>query len=296
MRKYVPFLVILFAAAVCLPSAGSAMNSGAHIYVTEQVFGSDDPDLLYGSVAPDLSLYVDPPALWETGFDDTHYDYIVLWPQGWTEPWKRFTLGWMIHNEDWGADHPSHIEYPLGSGPNEGYVNQRAAFLVPAILPYIDSSLPDEVRLALAKEIAHNAIEFAVDVLIQQALDPDLGSNLFEAAMYRSEEDVQRLFNILVARGKVTDRETLFQSEQLFRAIILGYSSALASSSLDSFPDSLAPLALFGVQMAYDLYGVSIPPADVLSLLWYSVDLCDDDFAPFVFSTIEAIKAELGMD
>ncbi|UCF31744.1 MAG: hypothetical protein JSV26_04885 [bacterium] len=299
MKKCVLPSLVLFAAAVCLPSTGWAMNSGAHLYVTEEVFGFFDPDLAYGSAAPDLSLYVDPPVLWETGFDDTHYNYVVLWPQGWTEPWKRFTLGWMVHNEQWGADYPSHITYPLDAGVNNGgYVNQKAAFLVPAILPYIDLSLPEPVRLALAGEIAHNAIEFAIDFLIQnqpvgaEPLDEDLGLKLFTAAYYRSDEDIRRLFNILVARGKVTDAETLYGAEDFFRGLILYFSEALIYTA----DYGLYPLAVLGSFLAYELYGIEIPEGDVLVLLEGAVGLCAPDFDQFLADAIDNIKDELGLE
>jgi hypothetical protein len=239
MKKYVLPSVFIFVVVVCFPLNGLAINSGAHIYVTEQVFGSDDVDLLYGSIAPDLSLYVPDVASWTTGFLDTHYNYIILWPQGWTEPWKRFTMGWMVHNEEWGADFYSHLEYEYPDGTTvPGYVVNKASILATYI------PIPNPVLQML---IAHNAIEFAIDVLVQEFLDPDLGMNLYQSAVGRSDEDVRRLFNILVAKGKVTDRGTLFQSEMTFRELILLYSPVLAASSLSD----MGPLAQLGAILAY---------------------------------------------
>jgi len=282
MRKYVLPSILLFAVVVCFTSTGLGMNSGAHIYVTEEVFSSDDTDLLYGSIAPDLSLYVPNPVKWETGFEDTHYNFIVLWPQGWTTTWKRFSLGWMVHNEAWGADWYSHIEYEYPEGETgNGYVVDKASVLA----PYIPA--PPNLQML----IAHNAVEFAIDIRIQEDLDPDLGIKLYEVAMNRSDDDVRRLFNILVAKGKVTDRDTLYQSEMIFRDLILSYSSALASSNLED----LMPLAELGSNLAWMLYGVQIDPEDVEILLQYAVILCSD-FKPFLDATIEGIKAELEMD
>lgn len=283
MKKTLLIFVILFSGGAVCPPAGVGMNSGSHIFVTEQVFESDDADLLYGSIAPDLALYAPEPGSWVTGFTDTHYNFIILQPQGWTEPWKRFALGWMVHNEQWGADYPSHVEYPPGSGLPGGYVNQRAAELAPYI------PVPDPI---IQMEIAHNAIEFAVDVLLQEYVAPGLGAKLYDVTMNRSQRDVRRLFNILVARGKVADRETLFQSEQAFREIVLMYSQALAFSSLDD----MTPLAQLGSGLAYYLYGVDIPPDQVLPLLEYSVQICAEDFDDFIFGTIDLIRDELGMD
>ena len=284
MKRYILPSVILFAVVIFLPSMGLAINSGAHIYVTEQVFGSDDVDLLYGSIAPDLSLYVPDVGSWTTGFMDTHYNYIILWPQGWTEPWKRFTMGWMVHNEAWGADFYSHIEYEYPDGTTvPGYVVHKAAILAPNI------PIPNPVLQML---IAHNAIEFAIDLLVQEYLDPDLGMDLYQSAVGRSDEDVRRLFNILVAKGKVTDRETLFQSETTFRELILLYSPVLAASDLGN----MWPLAQLGAVLAYELYGAQIPVDQVHALLQASVALCIGDYEQFISDTIEGIKNELDQD
>lgn len=284
MKRYVLPSVFLVAVVICLPSTGLAINSGAHIYVTEQVFGSDDVDLLYGSIAPDMSLYVSDVGSWITGFMDTHYNYIILRPQGWTEPWKRFSMGWMVHNEEWGADWYSHIEYEYPDGTTvPGYVVYKATMLAPAI----PISSP-----VLQMLIAHNAIEFAIDLLVQESLDPDLGLNLYQSAVGRSDEDVRRLFNILVAKGKVTDKETLYQSEMTFRELILLYSPVLAESELSN----MWPLAQLGAILAFELYGVQIPPADVLALLQYSVELCSGDYEQFINDTIDGIKDELDLD
>lgn len=279
MRKYVLLSVVISTVIICFPSKILAINSGAHIYVTEQVFGSDDIDLLYGSIAPDISLYVPNPVMWPTGFDDTHYDYISLHPQGWTEPWKRFLIGWEIHNEVWGADWYSHIEY---QGEN-GYVVEKATLLAPFI---------PVGNLELAEMIAHYAIEFAIDILIQEFRDPDLGQKLSDIATYRSDEDVRRLFNILVAKNKVTDKGTLYQSEAIFRELITNYSQALSESSLDD----IMPLALLGSVLAPELFGVDLSVGDVEDLLWAAIFLCISDYHIFINHTIDGIKTKLGIN
>ncbi|UCG39317.1 MAG: hypothetical protein JSV00_03545 [bacterium] len=279
MKKIVIAVVVGPLLAAVLPAASWGINPGAHIYVTGQVFESEDLDLLYGSIAPDISLYVPDPVAWPTGFMDTHYTYARLWPMGWEEDWKRFALGWMVHNEEWGADYTAHIQYPVGSG-NPGYVVQKAAILAPFI------PVPDPF---LRMEIAHNAIEFAIDVLVQESMDPLLGVKLHVVNLSRSDRDIHGLFNVLVARGKATDRDTLFQSEQVFREIVHLYSGALASSNLLD----MAPLAQVGAALAQELYGVDIPWTEVLALLELSVWLCFDDFAPFIEDTVQGIRDTL---
>lgn len=276
MKKRILSAMFIFTITVFLPSLGMAFNSGAHVYITEKVFGSDDVDLLYGSIAPDLAIYVPYPETWATAFDDTHYNYIILKPQGWTEQWKRFAIGWMSHNEAWGADWYAHIEYES----DIGYVIKKSYGLL---------QLLGQAPVYPYENIAHSAIEFAIDILIQDSLYPNLGQKLFNAAKNRSGEDVRRLFNILVAKSKVTDRETLYQSEMIFRNLILSYSSALMESS--SF--KLGPLAQLGSDLASALYGVYIEPTEVESILQIAIYLCENDFNNVLENTIEGIKAEL---
>jgi hypothetical protein len=284
MRKCILLSIVLCVFVICIPSTGLSINSGAHIYVTEQVYDSDDVDLLYGCIAPDLSIYVPGMDMWATGFEDTHYNYVSLHPQGWTEPWKRFLIGWETHNEEWGADFYSHIAYSGG----QGYVIVKAALLA----PFIEPLLPPGSDPELAMLIAHNAVEFAIDVLVQEFLDTNLGVKLLNVAASRSDEDVHRLFNILVAKNKLTDRDTLYQSEAIFRGLILSYSSQLALSSVSD----LTPLAALGAQLAYQLYGVVISPDDVKDLLQFALFLCSGDFAIFIGDTIDGIKADLEID
>lgn len=291
MKKHIIKIIFLFVVTLCLPSTGLALNSGAHIYVTQEVFGSNDTDLLYGSIAPDLSIYVPDATKWESGFEDTHYNYIILKPQGWAEPWKRFNIGWMVHNEVWGADWYSHIEYTYQNGyTGNGYVIDKAVMLL-YVLEQMGYSLPGSPDMKMM--IAHNTIEFAIDMLIQDILDTNLGTELYNVALNRSDEDIRRLFNILVAKGKVTDKETLYQSEAIFRNLILDYSYALAASNSGN---QWWPLALFGSQMATDLYGVDITPYEVAGLLQIAMSICFDDFEQFLDDTVDGIIADLDID
>jgi hypothetical protein len=283
MKKYIVMFLCLFAGVVCLPSMGMALNSGAHIYVTEKVYSSNDIDLLYGCIAPDLADYVPNPEMWENGFEDTHHNYIILRPQGWTEPWKRFSIGWMVHNEEWGEDWYSHIEYTYRNGvTGNGYVIDKALQLLP-VLAGLPASNEDKMLMA------HIAVEFAIDILVQQNLDPTLGQKIHDVAITRSDEDVRRLFNILVAKNKVVDRETLYSSEEVFRNLIIGYSDALANSN----PGNLVPIAEFGGDMAYNLLGVDIPTANVIGIIQYAMYFCSADYDEFLEDMINGIKADV---
>jgi hypothetical protein len=289
MKKYILQFVFLFAVVVCLPSMGLALNSGAHIYVTEQIFGSSDVDILYGSIAPDIADYVPNPEMWENSFDDTHHKYIILWPQGWTVPWKRFAIGWMVHNEVWGEDWYSHIEYlptdpPLPPVVGGGYVIDKASQLLP-ILAGVDATYEQKMLMA------HIAVEFAIDILVQQYNDPTLGQKLGYVAMNRSDQDIQRLFNVLTAKNKAVDKQTLYDAEDNFRTLIIGYSNALYNSDLST--KGLSEIAGFGSYMATNLLGVTIDPVNVEGILWYTVGICISDYNDFLEDIIDGIQDDL---
>ncbi|MGQ9571347.1 MAG: hypothetical protein ACUVUQ_11035 [Thermodesulfovibrionales bacterium] len=121
--------LVIFLAVIMLifgPSLAHAFNPAAHLYIAEKVFQNQNINLQYGSIAPDMVLYADPEK-WPTAFLDSHYEYIDLRPYIWSLTQKAFALGWLIHNEAWGADYYAHIEYPPGSGT--GYVIEKANIL-----------------------------------------------------------------------------------------------------------------------------------------------------------------------
>jgi len=300
MKKYILTPIFLFVLIISLPSTGLALNSGAHIYVTEHVFDSADIDLLYGSIAPDLSSYLPPSdqGKWDNGFEDTHYNYITLWPQGWTENWKRFALGWMIHNEEWGEDWYSHISYTYRNGDTgNGYIIDKASILLPYLTGRLEPPYSDAEKL-----MAHIAVEFAIDILTQRYLDPDLGEKLGNVAVNRSNEDIKRLFNILVAKNKATDKQTLYDSETVFRNMITVYSYALTNSTLENImsydpynpPEEWEPIAEFGANMAYEMLGVPIDTGSVTAILQAAIYFCSTDFNFFLLDTIDDLKSQLG--
>ncbi|MEM3004492.1 MAG: hypothetical protein QXK96_04265, partial [Candidatus Bathyarchaeia archaeon] len=135
-----------------------AFNSGAHLYIAEKVFNSQNIDLYYGSVAPDIALYADQKQ-WPLSFENTHYNFIDLRSYAWGMTQKAFANGWLSHNEAWGADYYAHIENPLSnnscatSGMYQGYVAEKACILAK--------------QTGIDEELAHYAVETAVDLLLR---------------------------------------------------------------------------------------------------------------------------------
>jgi len=116
LRKAGTFLIAI--TLILAPSFVQAFNPAAHIYIADQVFEycGRKIELYYGSIAPDLAMYVAMPEKWLTAFDDTHHNYIDLRSYAFGSTQKAFAKGWLTHNEEWGADYYAHINYPLEGG------------------------------------------------------------------------------------------------------------------------------------------------------------------------------------
>jgi len=188
-------------------------NSATHIYIAERVFPNwfNKIDLFYGSIAPDLALYVANPEKWPTAFGDTHYNYIDLRRYAWSSAQRAFAVGWLTHNEIWGADFYAHGLFP----DYNGYVNQKAKEL--------KKIAKEKLEIDLDTEFAHFAIEVAIDLLLKWNDDSKLGEKLLEANLLRSWEDRNLLVRVLVWKERRTDWITLALRELTFRNLVGRY-------------------------------------------------------------------------
>jgi hypothetical protein len=269
--------ILMIAGLVFNPFPGQAFNSATHIYIADHVFpfAFDKINLFYGAIAPDLSSYVYPPEAWEYSFDDTHYDFIKL-PFTWWKPGQyAFAKGWQTHNEEWGADRYAHLPYK----GHDGYVIAKSDELIAAL------EFPNEAQY---QELAHFAVEVAVDLLLIEHNDHYLGEKLLGAALLRSQEDVDLLVKTFVPDA--VSRQTLTGGESNFRELVINYGMAL---SLPPVPRMTA-LGELGVQIAAQM-GVVITPADVQAILQAAMNICQGDYMPPIQLSIQKIKSHAGL-
>jgi hypothetical protein len=264
--------ILVFGILVLGPFTTHAFNSGTHLYIAEQVLQkcTQKIDLYYGSIAPDLSLYVAEPQNWPTSFEDTHYKYIDLRPYALGSKQKAFALGWLTHNEEWGADYYAHIKCPIGNG--EGYVIEKAKIL------------SSQTNLKL--EFAHYVIEVTIDLLLKNNDDHKLGEKLLLANLFRSWEDRNLLVKVLVLKEKNTDWFTLATTELTFRNLVNQYAMALVLPS----PYDKEALAELGVQLAWEMYGIKVTKEEVLYILEAAISLCEGDYKEVIEYTIGQIR------
>ena len=294
MKKLFWVGVILSFMVVALgPTASQALNSGAHIYVVDQVFpfALDKIDLYYGSIAPDIPLYASPEGYWPNGFCETHYKYIKLPYTWWNLPQKAFAKGWQTHNEIWGADSFAHGtcgDYVCCIKKEcnylSGYVNQQAGFLA--------SQFPDILNEEAGFALAHFAVEVAIDLLlITENYDPYLGQKLLGAALLRSPADFDLLVKVFVSSGR-TDLPTLTAAESTFRDLVIKYGTALTLPE----PLRMGVLSQLGVQIAQAMGVVEIDSSQVKEILNAAIDLCKDtDYYGIIDQAVESIRHKPGL-
>jgi hypothetical protein len=254
MKKLIKCGIILLVIAAALgPSQLKAFNSATHIYIADHVFpfAFDKIDLYYGSIASDLSIYLPPQSNWPDAFADTHYYEIFLPFTWWKLDQRAFAKGWQTHNEEWGADFYAHGKYPN----YKGYVIKRAEELI----NYFNGQLNED--------LAHFAIEVAIDLLLVKSQDHLLGGKLLGAALLRSSEDLKLLAKTFVSDNNPSS-QTLAGGESNFRNLVIEYATAL------TLPDPLRMEALgaLGVQIS----GGLLDSQTVQNILLKAMDLCSD--------------------
>jgi hypothetical protein len=268
-------IVVIVVIAILSPVVGQAFNPAAHVYITSKVarqvfpFTFDKVNLYYGSIAPDISSYADIRD-WPFGFCETHYRFTKL-PYTWWNPiQKAFAQGWQIHSEigPWGADYYAHGactfsgSCPLELCDYEGYVPKQAEILVARL----ERDFP-----FLNLELAHFAIEVAIDVLLVDNKDRTLGQKLLSAALFRSPGDVNLLVEV---DGIGADWETLSSAESTFRNLVINYATALTLPE----PLRMGLLGELGVQVANAMGATGIDSATVRTILEAAVDLCEPNY------------------
>jgi len=259
MKKALCFMV-LSVSLILVVSPVLAFNSGTHIYIAEKVYKKlwvpVTLDLQYGSIAPDLAMFVTDPAKWDPlkAFGQTHYDLIDLRPYAWTSSQRAFARGWITHNEQWGADRYAHIAYNDGGG----YVTVKAGYL-------------SDIT-GLPADFTHFAVEAAIDLLLQANKERFLGEKLLLVNLLRNREDQNLLIRVFVWKENKTDLLTLVSTELTFRGLEHEYAKALAGSNVGN----IEPMVEFGVAMAKSLYEVDLPADVVRNLLNAAIGMCGD--------------------
>ncbi len=274
MRSVLRVGLVLAMVVVSVAVAGvriQAWNPATHIYIAQKVYPTyaASRDLVYGAIAPDLSMYVPAPFSWNSAFWDTHWTAIDLRPWAWNAAQRNFAKGWFTHNEMLAADKYAHGNPPLYLA---GYVTLRANLL--AALAHIDTDL------------AHMAIETAVDLRLNND-HPE--ANLASWALSVAGAPPSSA-QVVLTRALVwwplqrTDFQTLMAAQTAFDNVVLLYSSKLATSTLADYGD----LVEFGIWLAAQM-GMTVELDDAQALFAAALAMTADYQAAVDF-TIKGVK------
>lgn len=211
---------VMVVTAVAAGARIQAWNPATHIYIAQKVYPAyaSSPDLIYGSIAPDMAMYVPAGSSWDSAFWDTHWTAIDLrlWARNANE--RTFAKGWVTHNEMYGADRYAHGYPPLYLA---GYVTLRANILAAAA--------------SISTDLAHYAIEAAVDLRMQSAA-AYLGGQLYDVAHNPPPSALTVLTRVLVWWPlQRTDLQTLTVTQGYFNWVVAEYASALMASNLQDY-------------------------------------------------------------
>ncbi|MEN6423887.1 MAG: hypothetical protein ABFE13_00880 [Phycisphaerales bacterium] len=308
MNRFARLVVAAFVFVWSVPSSVYGWGSATHAYIAHQLVGQGPADMqaIYGSVLADVfnTMVSDPyrDPLWTL----THYDFQKLVDQAESQSDQALAYGFASHNESWGADETAHIT-SVGL-PENGYVIRKGeelgAILKPSVRLFLLTngvSDPDAVLDSVLPTVTHTAIETAVDLLLSQNEDPDLGQRLVLAAQTRGWSAPILLCKAYVgdvaATAGITESVAsplIVAAESEFRVQMEVYGAAFCQD------DPAQALAEQGAELCRQLLAgaqgmvVDVPVDLMKQIVAAAVDTVKDDYATEVADTITQVQQELG--
>jgi hypothetical protein len=201
-----------------------------------------------------------------------------------------YAYGFASHDNAFGADFTAHVDAVTG-GVDRGYVIEKAAVLA----PYLDGLVPPE----MIPEVAHLLVEFSVDVLIRQELDPDLGHELLATPpdgrfapllVAAFAEPLRSVFGSADAAAFwIAWWEAAYRAGQpgVVPPIVPWYAQALAAE------DPVDGVATWLQQAASSVLKLPITQPQAKAMLSLGMEVCRKDYQRELFATIGRVNAEL---
>jgi hypothetical protein len=291
-----------------VPAPLYAWGSATHAYIVREAGTKQGPTSLpaiYGAVLPDAfnAMFGDPHQdhLWTL----THYEFMKLADKAESPSDKALAYGFASHNEAWGADQTAHLS-SIGH-PDQGAVTKKQAGLAATLAPQVRlfllfNGVPNAQAVVdeILPTVAHTAIETAIDLLIAQNQDPDIGQRLTLAARTRGWSAPILLCGAYAADFAATAGTTeavaaplIIAAENEFRYQMELYGTALSQK------DPIAALAEQGAEIAKQLLAarqgiiVDIPTDLMTQILAAAIDAVKNDYAAELAATITHVRQEL---
>ena len=309
MNKRLFLNLIIAVVVLAVPDLSFGWGAATHAYLAKEL--GHEPGVLnlqemYGAVVPDIFNlmfgYEHQDYLW----NKTHYEFMKVVDEGKDDESRAFGYGFASHNEDWGADHTAHIN-SVGIKSGEGYVVTKKKILAPQLklgmMLFLNSKgiaytpeLLDELSLA----IADSAVESAVDLLVSQNEDTQIGTRILAAAKLRSPF-VPMLLSKAYAKdlggeaGIIAEEAILLivETETQFKEYMELYGGILTQeNAVDLMAEQGAKLA---EQMLEGRYGIIVEaPSELMkTALLAAVDVVKDNYSEELAATLDYVGGQL---
>lgn len=325
---------VLFFAANAFP-----WGSATHAYIGDKI-GKESPILnlneIYGAMAPDIFNFypdiLDPNSAHYYLYMQTHYNALALWAESQApqtqEPGKAAAFGFASHangqfdaegnindcsvdgpyNGNFcGADRTAHGLYgnyiPPPVNPDPKYVIDKAnLFWLP--LQTILAQAGIIVSDAEARDIAHNLIEFAIDIMVayEGVYEPGdgngIGKKMIASALLRNPEFPQLLVDAY-AKGlsstlhmpRSEARKVILADERDFRKTIVIYGQALTQKTENDAIDSVSEIL---AQLAQEVYGIEGVTSELVKpALIGAQAFCRNDYAAAIQGTVAVVNNQM---
>lgn len=291
-----------------VPAPLYGWGSATHAYIAREVGDKEGPASLqeiYGALLPDVFnvTFGDPyqDQLWT----QTHYEFMKLVEKAESKNDTAVAYGFASHNEMWGADQTAHISST--GHPDNGYVvgkrDELAAILEPQVrLFLLFSGVPnaDTVVDEVLPLVAESAIETAIDLLVAQNEDPDIGQRLVLAARTRGWSAPILLSKAYAADLAATAGTTeavaaplIIAAESDFRQQMESYGTALSQDNpVDALSEQGAELAKLLLAAEQGVI-VDVPVDLMKEIVNAATDVVKDDYAAELAATITRVRQEL---
>lgn len=294
----------LLGSMVLFPTAAFSWGSAVHAYIGDKLGAQEgvlNGNEVYGSMAPDLfNFQLDKPEYRGFLYGQTHNNYKKVLDEAKSQPAMALALGFLSHNGVWGADYTAH-DSGITFGQGQGYIIAKAESLL-TILKKIPAYQALNISDDVGKEVAHQLVENAVDILMKR-LDSKIGEKIIAAALPPNPNMpllvVKAYAGELAGYAGISEREAasfIASSDRQFRNILILYGQALMldeDTAVQALAEQLAELA----QAFLVAYGISLPEGtDLVPFVQLGITqamlLCEDDFAGEVAATINDIEQQ----
>ncbi len=306
------FLAPLVLAFVCVQFAFGWGNA-THVYFAKQLgvkFGTPNMNEMYGSLLPDcFNLVWDLQGLYEP----THDNAMNVWQAASGRIQKSLALGFMTHNQTWGADYTAHIKsftFPSfvnpATGKPGGYAVEKGVELMQELAPVVAGILvgggvpAEEVEMyamGVSLELGHDLSETAVDLLVKRNLDPAIGARMVLAAKLRpacaGDLLAAAYASYLASMPPEAAEQTIKAVEQGYREYIIQYGMAFClpeRQTIEMLSQQMAPVAEEYIEAnlapLFPLIDVTVTPDQVGQFIRAAIKVVKHDYAKELSMTL----------